>query len=61
MENARSFYQDTLGLDLKFDCRDIGIMAFTVDDNEPAVMLKDMKFFPDSKFDNLVESAICPG
>ena len=48
-ESAKRFYGDTLGLDLKFDFSDIGMTAFKVGSEEPAIILKDKNKFPDVK------------
>lgn len=46
---AKDFYQNTLGLSLKFDFSDKGMIAFKVGEEEPAIILKDRKRFPDAK------------
>ena len=38
-----------LGLPVKFDFTDMGMIAFKVGDNEPAIILKDTSKFPDTK------------
>ena len=45
MEKAKNFYGKTLGLDLKFDFSDMGMSAFNVGSEEPAIILKDKKSF----------------
>ena len=49
MEEAKDFYGNTLGLNLKFDFSDKGMSAFNVGSEEPAIILKDKKKFPDAK------------
>ena len=62
MEKAKNFYGKTLGLDLKFDFSDMGMSAFNVGSEEPAIILKDKKKFPDTKptiwfvVDNVMET-----
>jgi len=48
-ENAKDFYKNTLGLSIKFDFSERGLCAFKVGKEEPAIILKDKKVFPDSK------------
>ena len=45
LETAKEFYQNKLGLDIKFDFSERGMVAFKVGDNEPAIIL--------SKVDNV--------
>lgn len=40
LEMAKRFYQGTLGLDIKFDFSDRGMVAFKVGDSEPAIILR---------------------
>lgn len=49
LEESREFYEDILGLSLKFDFADKGMIAFNVGDEEPAIILKDIKAFPEVK------------
>jgi len=49
LEKSREFYENKLGLSLKFDFADKGMVAFNVGDEEPAIILKDLKSFPDVK------------
>ncbi len=49
MESAKNFYGKTLGLKLKFDFSDLGMSAFNVGSEEPAIILKDKNKFPESK------------
>ena len=62
MEEAKDFYGNKLGLNLKFDFSDKGMSAFNVGSEEPAIILKDIMKFPDAKptiwfvVDNVVET-----
>jgi predicted enzyme related to lactoylglutathione lyase len=49
MVRARAYYQETLGLDLKFDFSDKGMIAYRVGQEEPAIILKDTTRFLDAK------------
>ena len=49
MERAKDFYGKVLGLNLKFGFSDIGMSAFSVGSEEPAIILKDRNKFPDVK------------
>ncbi len=49
LKESREFYEKKLGLSLKFDFADKGMMAFNVGDEEPAIILKDLKAFPEVK------------
>lgn len=49
LQKSRKFYEDILGLSLKFDFSDRGMMAFNVGNEEPAIILKDLKTFPEVK------------
>ena len=49
MESAKAFYGEMLGLQLKFDFSNIGMTAFNVGSEEPAIILKDRSKFPDVK------------
>jgi predicted enzyme related to lactoylglutathione lyase len=49
LEQAKKYYEDVLGLQLKFDFSDKGMAAFNVGDQEPAIILKDLNIFPDVK------------
>ena len=48
MEEAKQYYGEILGLDIKFDFSDKGMIAYKVGKEEPAIILKDK-----SKFENL--------
>ena len=49
MTNAKQYYQETLGLKLKFDFSDKGMVAYKIGNEEPAIILKDISKFPDAK------------
>lgn len=40
LDKAKEFYQNKLGLDIKFDFSERGMVAFKVGDNEPAIILR---------------------
>ncbi|OZI07125.1 lactoylglutathione lyase [Siphonobacter sp. BAB-5385] len=42
LEEAKDFYKNKLGLEMKFDFSDKGMTAFKVGDNEPAIILNRM-------------------
>jgi len=46
---SREFYAKVLGLKIKFDFSDQGMLAFKVGDQEPAIILKDVRKFPEAK------------
>ena len=48
LAKAREYYQK-LGLSIKFDFSDRGMLAFKVGGQEPAIILKDTHTFPDTK------------
>ena len=49
LEEARKYYENILGLQLKFDFSKKGMIAFNVGDEEPAIILKDKNVFPNMK------------
>jgi predicted enzyme related to lactoylglutathione lyase len=49
LKKSKAFYLDILGLPVKFDFSNMGMIAFRVGDNEPAIILKDTRKFPDAK------------
>ncbi|MGA2524244.1 MAG: glyoxalase superfamily protein [Candidatus Bathyarchaeia archaeon] len=49
LKKGKAFYHDVLGLSVKFDFSEMGMVAFRVGDNEPAIILKDTLSFPDAK------------
>ncbi len=48
LEKAKEYYH-RLGLSVKFDFTDNGMVAYKVGSQEPAIILKDTKKFPDVK------------
>lgn len=48
LEKAKEYYQ-RLGLAIKFDFSAMGMLAFRVGQQEPAIILKDTKKFPGTK------------
>lgn len=48
IEESRRFYADILGLDVKFDFPDMGMTAYSVGEEEPAIILKDTSKCPDA-------------
>jgi predicted enzyme related to lactoylglutathione lyase len=49
LKKGKEFYQEMLGLPIKFDFSDMGMIAFKVGGNEPAIILKDTAKFPETK------------
>ncbi|AQR95845.1 VOC family protein [Clostridium saccharoperbutylacetonicum] len=49
LEEARKYYENILGLQLKFDFSKKGMIAFNIGDEEPAIILKDENIFPNIK------------
>jgi predicted enzyme related to lactoylglutathione lyase len=49
LKKGKEFYHDLLGLQFKFDFSNLGMNAFKVGDNEPAIILKDIGRFPEAK------------
>ena len=49
IEESRKFYSDVLGLPIKFDFANQGMIAFKVGNEEPAIILKDKAKFPNAK------------
>jgi predicted enzyme related to lactoylglutathione lyase len=49
LNTAKNFYGNILGLKVKFDFSERGMMAFKVGENEPAIILKDTNKFHDTK------------
>jgi predicted enzyme related to lactoylglutathione lyase len=49
LKKGKKFYQDILGLPVKFDFSNMGMIAFKVGINEPAIILKDTNKFPEAK------------
>lgn len=49
LEESKKFYTEILGLSVKFDFSQQGMIAFNVGDEEPAIILKDKNKFPNVK------------
>lgn len=49
LSKAKEYYEKTLGLSVKFDFSDKGMIAFCIGEEEPAIILKDVNRFPDAK------------
>jgi len=49
LEKAMKYYTETLGLKIKFNFTDKGMVAFNVGNEEAAIILKDSKKHPDAK------------
>jgi predicted enzyme related to lactoylglutathione lyase len=48
-EKSKEFYSNILGLEVKFDFSNQGMVAFKVGSEEPAIILKDKNKFPNIK------------
>lgn len=48
-EKSKNFYRDVLGLPVKFDFSQQGMIAFKVGEEEPAIILKDKTKFPNAQ------------
>ena len=49
LKKGKEFYQNLLGLPIKFDFSNMGMIAFKVGNNEPSIILKDVTKFPEAK------------
>jgi predicted enzyme related to lactoylglutathione lyase len=49
LDESKKFYSEILGLKVKFDFSNQGMIAFNVGDEEPAIILKDKNKFPGVK------------
>jgi len=49
LKKGKEFYKEILGLSVKFDFSKMGMIAFKVGNNEPAIILKDTSKFPEAK------------
>ncbi|GAA0527989.1 VOC family protein [Chitinophaga japonensis] len=49
LQESRRFYADTLGLTVKFDFSERGLLAFRVGSDEAAIILKDSHRYPDAR------------
>ena len=48
-EASKEFYSKILGLEVKFDFSNQGMIAYKVGNEEPAIILKDKNLFPNVK------------
>lgn len=48
-DTTKHFYGDILGLAIKFDFSEMGMIAYQIGNDEPALIIKDIKRFPDAK------------
>lgn len=48
-DEAKEYYGEKLGLEVKFDFSDMGMIAYKIGKEETAIILKDKKKFPDTK------------
>jgi predicted enzyme related to lactoylglutathione lyase len=46
LDESRKFYAEVLGLPIKFDFSQQGMIAFNIGDEEPAIIIKDKSKFP---------------
>ena len=49
LEDSKKYYGDILGLNLKFDFSNNGMIAYNIGKEEPAIILKDKKYFENMK------------
>ena len=49
LEESKAFYRDVLGLEVKFDFAEMGMTAFRVGRQEPAIILQDTAKFPQAR------------
>ena len=49
LEDSKKQYGDILGLNLKFDFSNNGMIAYNIGKEEPAIILKDKKYFENMK------------
>ena len=49
IEKAMDYYEEIIGLKLKFNFKGKGMVAYNVGNNEPAIILKDENIFNDVK------------
>jgi len=49
LDAARKYYQDQLSLAIKFDFSNVGMLAYKIGGEEPAIILKDISKFPEAK------------
>lgn len=48
-EDSKKFYSEVLGLPIKFDFSQHGMIAYKVGEEEPAIIIKDKSKFPNAK------------
>ena len=48
-DESKRFFAEVLNLKIKFDFSEMGMIAFSVGDEEPAIILKDKTKFPNTK------------
>lgn len=48
-EKSKQYYSETLGMKIKFEFAEQGMIAFCIGNEEPAIILKDKKKFPNTK------------
>ena len=48
-DESKRFFAEGLNLKIKFDFSEMGMIAFSVGDEEPAIILKDKTKFPNTK------------
>lgn len=48
-EASKKFYSEILGLSTKFDFSQLGMIAFKVGEEEPAIIIKDKNKFPNAQ------------
>lgn len=49
LKAAKMYYENVVGLPVKFDFSSKGMIAFKVGEEEPAIILKDERMFPEIK------------
>jgi len=49
LKKSKEFYSNVLGFETKFDFSEMGMIAFKVGNQEPAIILKDLAKFPKAK------------
>ena len=48
LNESKKFYTELLGLEVKFDFSPMGMMAFRIGQDEPAIILKEKSSYPDA-------------
>ncbi|MEZ4797556.1 MAG: VOC family protein [Flavobacteriaceae bacterium] len=49
LEKSKTFYSNVLGLEIKFYFSNNGLLAFKIGEQEPAIILKDLNMYPNTK------------